>query len=189
MAMEHNFFTFNENERVNRSQYRNYLKQSSFLGKVTIDSALRHSELISGVAGQPLLEGQLKFLAKVNFNHRSHKILNSKAKKLGFDRLSGEQAVQRLAQVQKFLSGIKQVKVPQGVRPILPINAQTNMALLLPASIFPSSGAINTALTSKLAQMLSPPKGHGDDSKPFSRNNLDFVVQNAFNAYMNQAKP
>ncbi|KAE9416199.1 hypothetical protein Angca_000326, partial [Angiostrongylus cantonensis] len=31
--MEHNFFTFNQNERVNRSQYKNYLMQSSFLGK------------------------------------------------------------------------------------------------------------------------------------------------------------
>ncbi|KHJ99450.1 hypothetical protein OESDEN_00559 [Oesophagostomum dentatum] len=33
IKMEHNFFTFNQNEKVNRSQFKNYLMQSSFLGK------------------------------------------------------------------------------------------------------------------------------------------------------------
>ncbi|KAK6014544.1 hypothetical protein OSTOST_20071, partial [Ostertagia ostertagi] len=31
--MEHNFFTFNQNEHVNRNLYKNYLMQSSFLEK------------------------------------------------------------------------------------------------------------------------------------------------------------
>ncbi|EYC43642.1 hypothetical protein Y032_0486g2334 [Ancylostoma ceylanicum] len=33
IKMEHNFFTFNQNEKINRSQMKNYLMQSSFLGK------------------------------------------------------------------------------------------------------------------------------------------------------------
>ncbi|ETN72702.1 hypothetical protein NECAME_18708 [Necator americanus] len=33
IKMEHNFFTFNQNEKVNRSQFKSYLMQSSFLGK------------------------------------------------------------------------------------------------------------------------------------------------------------
>ncbi|RCN34802.1 hypothetical protein ANCCAN_19353 [Ancylostoma caninum] len=33
IKMEHNFFTFNQNAEINRSQIKNYLMQSSFLGK------------------------------------------------------------------------------------------------------------------------------------------------------------
>ncbi|RCN46531.1 hypothetical protein ANCCAN_07390 [Ancylostoma caninum] len=91
-------------------------------------------ELISGVAGQPMLEGQLKYLAKES---------NS-----------------------------------------IPPDLVSRIASLLP-----SSRTINGALTNRITQFIAPPRDHGDDSKPFSRNNIDFVIQNAYNAYMNQARP
>ncbi|VDM60297.1 unnamed protein product [Angiostrongylus costaricensis] len=57
------------------------------------------------------------------------------------------------------------------------------------SSILPSSRAISGALTSKISQFLAPPRNYGDDSKPFSRNNMDFIIQNAYKAYVSQGKP
>ncbi|KAL6732508.1 hypothetical protein Aduo_003261 [Ancylostoma duodenale] len=135
-------------------------------------------ELISGVPGQPMLEGQLKYLAK----------------KFGFDRMSGEQAARRLAQIQRMLAGLKQTESPGDKQPISPVNAK-ELNSIPPdlvsriASLLPSSRTINGALTNRITQFIAPPRDHGDDSKPFSRNNIDFVIQNAYNAYMNQARP
>ncbi|KHJ87499.1 hypothetical protein OESDEN_12725 [Oesophagostomum dentatum] len=139
--------------------------------------SLQLYDLIRGVAGQPILEGQLKYLAK----------------KFGFDRMSGEQAARRLGQIQRVLAGLKKGENPSDKSPILPVNAKELNSLppdLISkfASLLPSSRSINGALTNRITQFVAPPS-HGDDSKPFSRNNMDFVIQNAYNAYMNQARP
>ncbi|ETN69597.1 MAM domain protein [Necator americanus] len=132
-------------------------------------------DLLSGMAGHPVFEGQLKYLAK----------------KLGFDRMSGEQATRRLGQIQRMLAGIKQTELPDDKHRIFPVNAKETDSIppdLMSrfTSLFPSSRTINGALTNKITQ---PPRDYGDDSKPFSRNNMDFVIQNAYNAYMSQARP
>ncbi|CAJ0595762.1 unnamed protein product [Cylicocyclus nassatus] len=134
-------------------------------------------DLITGIAGQPIFEGQLKYLAK----------------KFGFDRMTGEQAAQRLMQIQQVLGSLRPPPTSNR-KPISPVNAKEENTIppdLISklASILPSSSTINGALTNKITQFIAPPQSHGDDSKPFSRDNMDFVIQNAYNAYMNQARP
>ncbi|CAD6196180.1 unnamed protein product [Caenorhabditis auriculariae] len=46
--------------------------------------------------------------------------------------------------------------------------------------------SLNQALASKISQVLAPPPGYGDDSKPFARQNMDLVVENAFRKYLNE---
>ncbi|VDL72231.1 unnamed protein product [Nippostrongylus brasiliensis] len=54
ITMEHNFFTFNQNEQVNRSQFKNYLKQSSFLGKGSACTRVRTSPAFPTQASAPV---------------------------------------------------------------------------------------------------------------------------------------
>ncbi|VDM72425.1 unnamed protein product, partial [Strongylus vulgaris] len=101
-------------------------------------------DLISRVAGQPILEGQLKFLAK----------------KFGFDRMTGEQAAQRLTQIHRMLGSLKSAPTNGGRQPISPVNAK-EMNSISPdliskiASFLPSSSTINGALTNRITQFIA----------------------------------
>lgn len=111
--------------------------------------------------------------------------------------MSDEQGddVKRYNVLQRMLGALQRVNpIVVDQQPISPTNAKDSSVLSeelskFASSILPSSRTISGALTNKISQFLSPPQSLGDDSKPFSRNNMDFVIENAYNAYMGQAQP
>ncbi|VDN19839.1 unnamed protein product [Cylicostephanus goldi] len=100
-------------------------------------------DLISGMAGQPIFEGQLKYLAK----------------KFGFDRMTGEQAAQRLMQIQQMLGSLRPPPT-SGRKPISPVNAKEENSIPPDfisklAAMLPSSSTINGALTNRITQFIA----------------------------------
>ncbi|KAE9418582.1 hypothetical protein Angca_001860, partial [Angiostrongylus cantonensis] len=137
---------------------------------------------LATLKGQSVFDGQLKYLVK----------------KLGLDRMSDEQGVvQRYGMIQRMLGALQHIKPPViDQQPTSSVNSKDGRSDLLPeelskfaSSILPSSRAISGALNNKISQFIAPPRNYGDDSKPFSRNNMDFIIQNAYKAYVNQGKP
>ncbi|KJH45656.1 hypothetical protein DICVIV_08306 [Dictyocaulus viviparus] len=135
-------------------------------------------KLLASLSGRPVFDGQLKYLAK----------------KFGLDRLPGDQIVQRYGIIQRMVDELQRNKSSIDKQPITPANIKDTGGSALPleevsklaSSVLPSSRTINGALTNRISQLLSPPPDMGDDSKPFSRNSMDFVIENAYNAYINQ---
>uniref|UniRef100_A0A8R1UVW8 Mam-8 n=1 Tax=Pristionchus pacificus TaxID=54126 RepID=A0A8R1UVW8_PRIPA len=87
----------------------------------TSDKAL--SDIISGIGGQPILEAQLKNIAK-KFGFDSIHGERAQAALSAAKRIFGEAGVNNfLVQTAKASMSTPTVQIPSGVRPILPVNA------------------------------------------------------------------
>ncbi|KHN71973.1 hypothetical protein Tcan_08845 [Toxocara canis] len=146
------------------------------------------SKLLSRIGGQPILEGQLRNLAR----------------QFGFDHITGEQGLELIRRLIMLKThGVESSsKTPfaessslEGLQPIQPVNAPHHVSLsrselkalssLLPGGLLPQRIAdglpenINGELLKKFATILSPPSTHTDAQRPLAKQNLDFIVQNA----------
>ncbi|VDM26083.1 unnamed protein product [Toxocara canis] len=162
------------------------------------------SKLLSRIGGQPILEGQLRNLAR----------------QFGFDHITGEQGLELIRRLIMLKThGVESSsKTPfaessslEGLQPIQPVNAPHHvfniclssfgrldakiivpvlselkaLSSLLPGGLLPQRIAdglpenINGELLKKFATILSPPSTHTDAQRPLAKQNLDFIVQNA----------
>uniref|UniRef100_A0A915B4H0 MAM domain-containing protein n=1 Tax=Parascaris univalens TaxID=6257 RepID=A0A915B4H0_PARUN len=150
------------------------------------------TKLLSRIGGQPVLEGQLRHLAR----------------QLGFSHINGEQGLELIRRVitSKAHGSESAGKTSngasfpvsaslEGLQPIQPVNAPRHVSLsksqlrtlssLLPEGLLPQGileelpENISGELLKKFASIFSPPSTRTDSQQPFAKQNLDFVVQNA----------
>ncbi|GMT28198.1 hypothetical protein PFISCL1PPCAC_19495, partial [Pristionchus fissidentatus] len=140
------------------------------------------SNILSNIGGQPLLEAQLKTLAK-KFGFDSIDGERAQAALSAAKRMFGESGVNNfLAQTAKASMSSPTVQLPSGVRPILPVNAPSeggdihhNEEVTLSKNV-PS---LHSQFAQKINSLVGLPEHIDSRESPLAKNSVDFIVQNA----------
>ncbi|GMS86203.1 hypothetical protein PENTCL1PPCAC_8378 [Pristionchus entomophagus] len=140
------------------------------------------SNIISGIGGQPILEAQLKTIAK----------------KFGFDNIHGERAQAALTAAKRLFgeAGVNNflmqsakasmssptIQIPSDVRPILPVNAPSDGGDTHhneEVALFKNVPSLHSQFAQKIQSLVGLPEHIDSRENPLAKNSVDFIVQNA----------
>ncbi|GMR53387.1 hypothetical protein PMAYCL1PPCAC_23582, partial [Pristionchus mayeri] len=140
------------------------------------------SDIISGIGGQPILEAQLKTIAK-KFGFENIHGERAQAALTAAKRLFGEAGVNNfLAQTAKASMSSPTVQLPSGVRPILPVNAPSEGGESHhneEVSLFKNIPSLHSQFAQKVQSLVSLPEHIDSRENPLARNSVDFILENA----------